>query len=83
MLMQNWGEDFSNRQFGKRVYIRVVMIIVLEQQTLSHQHICFLKTTMFPHRNTCTSTDRKTNNHITMHLLVGDGIQAYLMFNFA
>jgi len=29
-LMQKWGELFSNRQLGMRVYIRIVMTMVLE-----------------------------------------------------
>jgi len=31
ILMQNWGEKISsNRQLGKRIYITIVMMMVLE-----------------------------------------------------
>ena len=42
--MQRWGERiFSNRQLGMTVSIRIVMIMVLEQQILPHQKIWLLK----------------------------------------
>jgi len=35
--MQNWGvRIFSNRQLGMRVYIKIVMIMVLEESKLYH-----------------------------------------------
>ena len=38
ILMQNWGERiFSNRQLGKRVYIRIVIIMILDSK------ICHIK----------------------------------------
>jgi len=35
--MQNWGERiFSNRQLGMRVYMKIVMIVALEESKLYH-----------------------------------------------
>jgi len=73
--MQNWGERiFSNRQLRMRVYIKIVMIMVLEESRLYQiKKNLVVKSTMFLYRNihkcTWTSPDGKTGNQI-YHILI-------------
>jgi len=61
--MKNWGEKIiSSPLLGTGLYIRIVMIMALEQQTLQHQIL--LVCTIFARRNihqyTWTSPDGMT-----------------------
>jgi hypothetical protein len=71
--MQKWRERiFSNRQLGMRVYIRIVMIRVLENSKIFHIKHVVVKS-MFPlqniHKYTWTSPDGKTRNQMD-HILI-------------
>jgi hypothetical protein len=59
----------SVRQFGMKVYTKLVMIMELE--TLPHHKI---------HKLTWMSLDRKIHNQ-TDHILIGNGIQVHLLFD--
>jgi hypothetical protein len=74
--MQNWGgRILSNRRSGMSVYMRIVMIMVLQDLVV--------KRTMFPHRNihkyTWTSPDGKTHNQIDHVLIDRSWHQVYSM----
>jgi len=70
--MLNWEGIFSNQELGMRVYIRIVMIMVLECKR-GHIKNLAVKSTLFPHRNfhkyTWNSLDEKTHNKID-HILI-------------
>ena len=73
ILMQNCGKRiFSNRQLGMTVHIGIVMIMVLDLQTLKQKNLA-VKNTVFLHRNssqyTRTSPDVKTHNLIDQILI--------------
>ena len=70
ILIQSSGERiFSNRKLRVGVYVRIVMIMVLE----SRINKLIFKSSLFPHRNihtyTWTSPDGKTHNQID-HILI-------------
>jgi hypothetical protein len=66
----------SLQQISNDNEVRIVNLATLKN--------LIVKSTMFPHRNihrfTWKSPDGKTHNQID-HILIGDGIQVYLMFN--
>jgi hypothetical protein len=41
-FMKMLGEDFSNKQFGMRIYTKLMMIMELEYWALLHQNACIL-----------------------------------------
>lgn len=71
--MKNWGVSiFSNWQLGMRVYMRMVMILMLECK-LCHIKKLALKGTMFPHwkifKWNLDFSDEKTHSEID-HIVV-------------